>query len=260
MFVFVVTLLSAIGGFLFGYDTGIVSGAMVFVKDDFNLDDIWQEIIVSITIVGAWLFSLIAGYIADMFGRKPSILLASVVFTVGSVILGVAPVSPTGKWVLFVGRFIVGAGVGLASMTVPMYIAEVAPTKIRGSLSTLNSCFIAGGQLVASVVAGAFSYDTTDGWRWMLGLAGVPSAIQFIGFMFMPESPRWLVKTGKVDRAREVLRKIRPATTNVERELKSVVKDCASAERQQQAALERSDSRFAGSVWVRVFTSKGVRR
>src|SRR6266487_4187804 len=99
-FIYWVALLSAIGGFLFGYDTGIVSGAMVFIKDDFKLDETWQELIVSITVLGAWIFSLVSGYLTDRFGRKTVVLLGSFVFTVGGIIMAIAPE----KWTLFVGR------------------------------------------------------------------------------------------------------------------------------------------------------------
>ncbi|KAL3853167.1 hypothetical protein ACJMK2_016732 [Sinanodonta woodiana] len=105
-------------------------------------------------------------------------------------------------------------------MTVPVYIAECAPLHLRGRLVTVNNLFITGGQFVASVVAGAFSYRA-DGWRYMLGLAGIPSAIQYVGFLFLPESPRWLIKKGRNDRAKKVLMKIR-GTKDVKKELEEV--------------------------------------
>ena len=159
--IYVVSLLSAIGGFLFGYDTGVVSGAMVFVKDQFDLDSWWQELIVSATILTAWIFSMIAGYVTDKWGRKPVIIFASLVFNGGAVLMGIA----WSKYVLLAGRLIVGAAIGLASMTVPMYIAEVSPVYIRGKLVTINQIFITAGMLVAAVVAGVFSSDSKNGWR-----------------------------------------------------------------------------------------------
>lgn len=160
-FIYVVSLLSAIGGFLFGYDTGVVSGAMVFVKDQYELSSIWIELVVSATIFTAWIFSMIAGYFTDKWGRKPVILFASLVFTVGSVLLGLA----SSKWVLLGGRLIVGAAIGLASLTVPMYIAEIAPVHIRGKLVTVNQVFITAGLLMAAVIAGVFSSNEQNGWR-----------------------------------------------------------------------------------------------
>lgn len=203
--IYLMALLSAMGGFLFGYDTGIVSGAMVFVKKIFNLNSLWQEVVVSITIMGAWMLSLMAGSLSERHGRKTVILGASIVFTIGSVIMGVA----WSKWVLLFGRLTVGVAIGLASTVTPMYIAELAPSNIRGSLVTLNNCFITVGQLAAAITAGAFSYDTENGWRWMLALAAVPATIQFFGFLFMPESPRWLIRRQRNEEAMVALKKIR---------------------------------------------------
>lgn len=162
MFVYVVAFLSAIGGFLFGYDTGIVSGAILLIKTDLALSDLWQELIVSMTVAFAWIFSSIAGIFTDRYGRKPVILVASFLFFMGSIVMAIA----ADKWWLLVGRAIAGAGIGLASMVVPMYIAEVAPENVRGSLVTLNNCFITGGQFVAAVFAASLSYlDRNLAWR-----------------------------------------------------------------------------------------------
>lgn len=205
--IYLMTVLSAMGGFLFGYDTGIVGGAMLFMRKFFHLSDEWQEIVVSITILGAWALSLCAGSLSENYGRKTLIIWASVIFTFGSVIMGLA----WSKYILLFGRLIVGFAIGLASTVVPMYIAEVAPANIRGSLVTLNNCFITFGQLSAAVTAGAFSFDEKNGWRWMLALAGIPSVIQFVGFMFMPESPRWLIRHDRNEEALAALKKIRGA-------------------------------------------------
>lgn len=203
--IYLMAVLSAMGGFLFGYDTGIVSGAMVFVKKTFSLNSLWQEIVVSITILGAWVLSLMAGGLSERYGRKTIILYASIIFTVGSIVMGFA----WSKYILLFGRLVVGMAIGLASTGVPMYIAEVAPSNIRGSLVTLNNCFITVGQLTAAITAGAFSYDHENGWRWMLSLAAVPAVVQFLGFMFMPESPRWLIRRQRDDEALVALKRIR---------------------------------------------------
>ncbi|KAH7974543.1 hypothetical protein HPB49_016509 [Dermacentor silvarum] len=216
------TVLSAVGGFLFGYDTGVVSGAMIQLRSHFQLNYLWQELVVSVTIAGAWAFAIVAGMATDAFGRKPVILVASFVFTVGAVLMGVA----FNKGMLLGGRLIVGAGIGLASMTVPVYIAEVAPAELRGLLVTINQVFITGGQFIASVTAGLFSGDTENGWRYMLALAGVPSLIQFVGFLSMPESPRWLASKGAYQEAIEVLRRFRGPTVNIEPEFDALKSNC----------------------------------
>ncbi|TKS73915.1 Proton myo-inositol cotransporter [Collichthys lucidus] len=204
-FVYVLAFFSALGGFLFGYDTGVVSGAMLLIKKEMNLDKLWQELLVSSTVGAAALAALSGGYLNGWLGRRICILLASFIFSAGGVILGLAP----DKVVFLVGRIIVGLGIGIASMTVPVYIAEVSPSHQRGQLVTINSLFITGGQFIASVVDGVFSYLSHDGWRYMLGLSVVPAVLQFIGFIFLPESPRWLLQKGRSQEARQVLSQIR---------------------------------------------------
>ncbi|KAM3870150.1 proton myo-inositol cotransporter-like [Diretmus argenteus] len=205
VFLYVLAGFSALGGFLFGYDTGVVSGAMLLLKKEMNLDALWQELLVSSTVGAAALSALTGGSLNGALGRRTCILLASCIFTVGGIVLSVAPEKTT----ILVGRIIVGVGIGIASMTVPVYLAEVAPPHLRGQLVTINNLFITGGQFFASVVDGAFSYLRHDGWRYMLGLSVIPAALQFVGFLFLPESPRWLLQKGRSQEARRVLRRIR---------------------------------------------------
>ncbi|XP_033126179.1 proton myo-inositol cotransporter-like isoform X2 [Anneissia japonica] len=204
LYVAVLACVAGLGGFLFGYDTGVVSGAMILLKDDFELSILWQELIVSVTIGAAAISALIGGVLNDRFGRRPVIITSSIVFSCGSLVLGFAQ----DKQTLLIGRIIVGVGIGLASMTVPMYIAEASPSHVRGRLVTVNNLFITGGQLVASIVDGLFSENADNGWRYMLGLAAVPAILQLIGFLFLHESPRWLVIHGQYQDAKGVLGKI----------------------------------------------------
>uniref|UniRef100_A0A8C1MLR4 Solute carrier family 2 member 13b n=1 Tax=Cyprinus carpio TaxID=7962 RepID=A0A8C1MLR4_CYPCA len=216
-FVYTLAFFSALGGFLFGYDTGVVSGAMLLLKREMNLSSLWQELLVSITVGAAAISSLAGGYLNGLYGRRICILLASFIFSAGGIILSVAH----NKEVLLCGRLTVGLGIGIASMTVPVYIAEVSPSELRGQLVTINTLFITGGQFVASVVDGAFSYLPHDGWRYMLGLSVVPAALQFLGFLFLPESPRWLLQKGDTQNARLVLSRIRGGV-NVDEEYESI--------------------------------------
>lgn len=224
------TILSAVGGFLFGYDTGVVSGAMIQLRSHFQLNYLWQELVVSVTIAGAWAFAIVAGMATDSFGRKPVILVASFVFTVGALLMGLA----FNKGMLLGGRLIVGAGIGLASMTVPVYIAEVSPAELRGFLVTINQVFITGGQFVASIVDGLFSSDTENGWRYMLALAGVPSLIQLLGFLGMPETPRWLASKGAYQEAIEVLRRFRGPDANIEPEFEALKATCIDNDQDEE--------------------------
>lgn len=223
-------MLSAVSGFLLGYDTGIVSGAMVFVRDYFDLDDAWHEYIVSITLLAAAICSWPSGYLTDKFGRKKVIISTCLIFTPGAILMGAA----WDPWSLFVGRFLVGAAIGLSAMTVPIYIAELAPVNIRGKLVVLNQILVFFGQFFAALLAAALSHiDHSYGWRYMLGVAGVPSALQFIGFLFTPESPRWLVKQERISEARAILAKIRHQSL-VEDELRSIIQECEERKKIEQ--------------------------
>ena len=161
-FVYVLAAISALGGFLFGYDTGVVSGAMIKVRVRFSLDSTMQEAIVSVTIAAAALAAAASGPLTDWIGRKPTLIFSSAIFTLGAIVMGASMTS----WMLLIGRIIVGAGIGIAAMAVPMYIAELAPVEMRGKLVVVNNMFITGGQFVATVIDGAFSYLSIDlGWR-----------------------------------------------------------------------------------------------
>ncbi|KAK1906592.1 Proton myo-inositol cotransporter [Dissostichus eleginoides] len=160
-FVYLLAAFSALGGFMFGYDTGVISGAMLLLKREMELSALWQELLISSTVAAAALSALLGGFLNGLFGRRVCILLASFFFTVGGIVLSTAP----GKEVLLAGRLIVGVGLGIASMTVPVYIAEASPPHLRGQLVTVNTLFITAGQFTASLVDGAFSYLQRDGWR-----------------------------------------------------------------------------------------------
>uniref|UniRef100_A0A8C6L1Z0 Proton myo-inositol cotransporter n=1 Tax=Nothobranchius furzeri TaxID=105023 RepID=A0A8C6L1Z0_NOTFU len=233
-FIYVLAFFSALGGFLFGYDTGVVSGAMLPLKREMNLNALWQELLVSSTVGAAALSALSGGYLNGWLGRRICILVASFIFSVGGIVLSLAQ----DKVVLLVGRVTVGLGIGIASMTVPVYIAEVSPPHMRGQLVTINSLFITGGQFVASVVDGAFSYLSRDGWRYMLGLSIIPAVLQFFGFVFLPESPRWLLQKGRSDEAHRVLSQIR-GNQNIDEEYDKI-----------KASIEEEKEVGAGGVVI----------
>ncbi|XP_051544746.1 proton myo-inositol cotransporter-like [Myxocyprinus asiaticus] len=245
-FVYVLAVFSAIGGFLFGYDTGVVSGAMLLLKRDMNITAMWQELLVSGTVAAAAVSALFGGFLNGLFGRRVCILLASFTFSVGGIVLGSAP----NKEVLLVGRLIVGVGQGIASMTVPVYIAETSPPHLRGRLVTINTLFITAGQFTASLIDGAFSYMKHEGWRYMLGLAVVPALLQFLGFLFLPESPRWLIQKGLTQKARRVLSQIR-GNQNIDDEYDTV---------KSSIEEEEKDCGGEGSVIWRMLTYPPARR
>ncbi|CAI5785247.1 proton myo-inositol cotransporter [Podarcis lilfordi] len=230
-FVYVASVFSALGGFLFGYDTGVVSGALLLLKKELHLDAFWQELLVSSTVGAAALSALLGGVLNGWCGRRACILLASGIFTAGAAVLAAAQDKET----LLAGRVVVGLGIGIASMTVPVYIAEVAPPHLRGRLVTINTLFITGGQFFASVIDGAFSYLPKDGWRYMLGLSAVPAVIQFFGFLFLPESPRWLIQKGQTQKARRILSLMRGNQT-IDEEYDSIKNNIEEEEKEVGAA------------------------
>ena len=200
------TLTAAIGGFLFGYDTGVISGAMLPLQRAFDLTTRQEEVVVTATVVAAFASSLVGGQINRAFGRRKSALFAAVIFTVGSVVLA----SAWSYASLVVGRVIVGTGIGVASLTTPVYIAEVAPPETRGKLVTVNALLVCVGQFGAGMVDGLFGQLLPDsGWRYMLGLAAIPSVLMTLGFLGLPESPRWLVMKGRAREALQVLKEVR---------------------------------------------------
>ncbi|EPS65606.1 hypothetical protein M569_09171, partial [Genlisea aurea] len=184
------TLAAGIGGLLFGYDTGVISGALLYIKDDFeevNRSSFLQETIVSTAIVGAIVGAAVGGWLNDAVGRKKTTLSADAVFFLGSVIMATAP----NPYILIIGRLSIGLGVGVASVTAPVYIAEASPHEIRGALVSTNVLMITGGQFLSYLVNLAFT-EIPGTWRWMLGVSGLPAVIQFSLMIFLPESPRWL--------------------------------------------------------------------
>ncbi|KAL6106290.1 slc2a13 [Pungitius sinensis] len=247
-FLYVLAFFSALGGFLFGYDTGVVSGAMLLLKEEMNLSALWQELLVSSTVGAAALSALAGGSLNGWLGRRACILLASLVFGIGGVVMSLAP----DKVALLVGRVTVGLGIGIASMTVPVYIAEVSPPHRRGQLVTINSLFITGGQFVASVVDGAFSYVGRGGWRFMLGLSVLPAALQFVGFLFLPESPRWLLQKGRSQEARRALSRIRGG--------RSVGEEYDSIRASIEEEEEGKEAGGGGLIILRIFGHGPTRR
>ena len=206
------TVFAVLGGFLFGYDTGVVSGAEVFIKEDLNLSDGQVEVVVSITVLFAALGSLVSGPPMQQRGRKPVIMVAACFYAGGSATIAAAP----GFGVLVLGRVLLGLGVGLSSMAIPVYVAEAAPPEIRGRLVSFYNLFIVLGQAAACGVNvwAAAALGVSARWRASMGAAAAPALLQLAGFCFLPESPRWLAQRGDVAGARAVLKRLRGASAS----------------------------------------------
>lgn len=211
-----VALVVALGGLLFGYDTGVISGALPRIEGDFHLTALSSGVVVSSILVGAMIGALGAGRVADRFGRRPTLIGAAGVFLVGAVLAALAP-SPL--W-LIVARVILGLGIGAASNVVPVFISEVAPPRQRGWLVSLNQLLITVG-IVLAYIANFLLADVPHDWRWMFGIAGVPALLFGVGMLTLSESPRWLARNGRIDAARASLKRLRGGG-NVEPELEEM--------------------------------------
>jgi SP family galactose:H+ symporter-like MFS transporter len=222
-FVYLAAGFAGLGGLLFGYDTGVISGAELFFKNDFSLSVFALEVIVSGVLAGAAVGALLGGRLADIFGRRTLLILTAFIFAAGAILCAAA----TSPAILIGGRVIVGFGIGLSSNAVPVYISEVSPADARGWTVSLFQLAITLGILLAYVVDYAFA--RIQGWRWMFGLAVVPAAIFALGMFFLPESPRWLAKRGRLDAARAILSRIRD-TGDVDGELQEIVRSLDQAQ------------------------------
>ncbi len=219
-FVYVAVGIAAVGGLLFGYDTGVISGAILFIKKQFSLSATMEEIVVSAVLVGAVLGAVMGGALTGRFGRRKLIILAGIIFTVAA--LGTA-LAPTIPW-LIAAMIVSGIAIGIASFISPMYIAEVVPANVRGSLVAVNMLAITSGIVIAYLVDYAFS--SSGGWRYMFGLAAIPSIVLAIGMWRLPDSPRWLISRSMLEQAKQVLQRVRtdadvgPEIADIEKSMK----------------------------------------
>lgn len=220
-FVYVVALVGALGGMLFGYDTGAISGAILYLKQQFALSSALQEVVTSIALAGAAVGAVLGGPLADRYGRRRIIVANAAMFILGSLATAFAQDVP---W-LIGGRLFIGAAIGIASFVAPLYLSEMAPAKIRGALVSLNQVALTAGILISYLVDYAFAHP--GGWHWMFGLGVVPALALGIGILLMPASPRWLVMRGRVDEARRALTRIRGARAAVDDELAEIRKSLA---------------------------------
>lgn len=203
-YAFACAMLASMTSILLGYDIGVMSGAAIFIQDDFKITDTQVEILVGILNVYSLVGSAAAGRTSDWIGRRYTIVVAAAIFFVGALLMGFA----TNYAFLMFGRFVAGVGVGYALMIAPVYTAEVSPASSRGFLTSFPEVFINAGILLGYVSNYAFSKLATHlGWRLMLGIGAVPSVFLAVGVLAMPESPRWLVLQGRLGDAKRVLDK-----------------------------------------------------
>lgn len=205
--------IAALAGLLFGYDTGVISGAILYIKDQFQLASGAVQGVVSAVLFGAVIGAALSGALADRFGRKKVIVVTAILFAFGAI--GAALATSVAMIIGF--RMIIGVAIGVASYTAPLYISEISPPEARGALVSLNQLMITCGIVVSYLVDLALTLGTNE-WRWMFGLGAMPALVLLIGMIALSESPRWLVSKNRVDEARAALGKIMSAD-KIEKEL-----------------------------------------
>ena len=198
-----ISAIAAVGGLLFGYDTGVISGALLFIKETWTLTAFEQGWIVSSVLVGAILGAVLSGNLTDRLGRKKIIVITALAFFVGSLATALAR-SPLE---LMIYRGLIGFAIGIASYTVPLYISEIAPDDKRGALVSLNQLAITVGIVLSYLIDGVFA-KVEHGWRYMMGVGVVPALLLAAGMLLVPETPRWLISRGRAEKAKEALRRI----------------------------------------------------
>lgn len=199
-----IAFIAALGGYLFGFDFAVISGALPFLRPQFALTAWWEGFLTGSLALGCMVGCAVAGQLADRYGRRPGLQLAAGIFAASSLAMALAP----GLGLFVVARFAAGIGVGMASMLSPLYIAEVSPAAVRGRNVAINQLTVVVGILVTNLVNYLLADQGPDAWRWMFGLGAVPAVLFLLGVLWLPESPRWLAQQGKVAQARYELSKI----------------------------------------------------
>lgn len=243
MAVYLVCIIAAMAGLLFGFDTGIISGALLFIERGFTLTTWMKEFIVSSVLLGAMIGSLCSGHLTDRYGRRRIILIISSMFILGTFVASLAP----NVEAIVLGRFCIGIAIGIGSYTAPLYIAEIAPTHLRGGLVSLNQLAITIGIMCSYFINYAFT-NIQGSWRFMFAIGLFPAILLGIGMLFLPESPRWLVKQRMSAKAKETLRYLR-RTQQVDQELTEIERSLQV----QEAALSEI---FA--PWIRPALFLGI--
>lgn len=249
----IIMVSATFGGLLFGYDTGVINGALPFMErpDQLNLTPVTEGLVTSALLLGAAFGALICGRLADRYGRRKMILNLSFLFLLASLGTAFAPTVP----IMVVFRFLLGLAVGGASSMVPAFLAEMAPHEKRGRMVTMNEFMIVGGQLLAYVfnaILGVTMADTGHVWRYMLVLCAVPALILFISMLVVPESPRWLVSKGKNTEALRVLKQIRD-----EKRAKAEFHEIKAAV-SKDSELEKASFKDFSAPWLRRILFIGI--
>lgn len=216
-FYVLVAMIAGLAGILFGYDTGVMSGAILFISKEFSLNALTNGIVVAAVLLGAFFGAFISGMITDHWGRRRVLIAVSVIFIFGTLITALAPL----LWVLALGRIVVGIAIGIASYAAPLYISEISPPKHRGALVSLNQLTISIGIFLSYIID--FLFAREGNWRGMLAMGIVPALFLLIGMIYLPFSPRWLVGMGRKGEAVDILTTLRGSMPLAVREVDEIV-------------------------------------
>jgi MFS transporter, SP family, major inositol transporter len=247
------TIISTLGGLLFGYDTGVISGALLFIGKDLHLSTTQQTFVVTSLLFGAIIGAQIGGRMADALGRRASMRIYAVIFFLGAIGSGQSPTLP----LIYASRVVLGIAVGAAAATVPMYLSEMAPTHARGRMTTINELMIVSGQFIAfgiNELINSFAHGNQHVWRTMLTVAAIPAVFLFIGMFFLPDSPRWYAIKGRLDDAKRVLEMSRGPAEAAEEF--NVVKTHAERDLSEEKGAARRD--LAAYPWMRRILYIGI--
>ena len=237
LWLYVVAIIASLGGLLSGYDTGVISGALLFINESWNLADTTQGILVSSVLIGAVIGAATNGILADMFGRKKIIMATAVIFTLGSVMCAFAP----NIFVLIASRIFVGFAVGVVNFVVPLYLSEISPKHLRGTLVSLYQWAITAGILFSYFINAVFAHAVYN-WRWMLFAGVIPGIVLFVGMCFMHDTPRWLVSKKRDEEAKIAFKKIEPEV-DTEKEIEDIRKTILNEG-------TKSDKKFRFKKWM----------
>ena len=235
---YVVAVVASLGGLLSGYDTGVISGALLFINESWDLADTTQGILVSSVLIGAVIGAATNGILADMFGRKKIIMATAVIFILGSILCAFAP----NIYVLIASRIFVGFAVGIVNFVVPLYLSEISPKQLRGTLVSLYQWAITAGILFSYFINAVFAQAVFN-WRWMLFAGVIPGLILFVGMCFMHDTPRWLISKNRDDEAKDVFNKIEP-DIDVEKKVAEVKRTLQSEE------SKKTTKKFRFKKWM----------
>lgn len=236
---YIIAGVASLGGLLSGFDTGVISGALLFINDTWPLTTLEQGWVVSSALIGAVFGAAFNGIFADIYGRKKVIIATGTIFAIGSIICGFAP---SVFW-LITGRIILGFAIGMVNFVVPLYLSELSPQKLRGMLVSLYQLAITAGILFSYLINRIFALSEYN-WRWMLGAGLVPALILLIGISFLGDTPRWLISKKREDEARKIFARIEPEANH-----EKAIKEIRSALKTTEE-LKKSSSGKIFETWM----------